>query len=74
MNIGDRRWSYLGIIVMLVGLAALVVAGFPEELGIPLDVPVGAIGSTVLVLGLAVYVLQRRAEQDVSRGDPPAPS
>jgi hypothetical protein len=74
MNIVDRRWSYVGIIVMLLGLGVLVVANFPQELGIPLDVPVGAIGSTVIVLGVTVYLVQRRAEQDARRSDPPAPS
>jgi fatty acid desaturase len=71
MTIVDRRWSYIGIIVMLVGLVVLVVAAFPQELGIPFDVPVGAFGSTVIVLGVTVYLLQRRAEQDASRSDPP---
>ena len=71
MNLADRRFGYVGIIVMLVGLVVLVVAAFPEELGIPIDVPIGAFGSTVIVLGVTVYLLQRRAEQDASRSDPP---
>jgi hypothetical protein len=74
MNIVDRRWSYVGIMVMLLGLGVLVVANFPQELGIPLDVPVGAIGSTVIVLGVTVYLVQRRAEQDARRSDPPSAS
>jgi len=74
MDIAHRRWSYVGIIIMLVGLVVLVVAGFPQEFGILLHVPVGALGSTVIVLGVTVYLLQRRAEQDASRTDPPAPS
>ena len=71
MSLVDRRWSYVGISVMLVGLAVLVLAAFSQELGIPIDVPVGAFGSTVIVLGVTVYLLQRRAEQDASRSDPP---
>ena len=72
MNIVDRRWSSVGIIVMLVGLVVLVVAAFPQELGIPVDVPVGAFGSTLIVLGITVYLLQRRAEQDGQAGGPPS--
>ena len=70
----DRRWGYAGFIVMLLGLAVLVVASFPQELGIPLDVPVGSIGTGIISLGVALYVLQRRAEQDAQKGDPPTPS
>ena len=74
MSLGDRRWSAVGFIVMLLGLAVLIVANFPQELGIPLDVPVGAIGSSVIVLGVTIYLLQRRAEQDGRSGDPPTSS
>lgn len=74
MRIADRRWSYVGFIVMLLGLGVLVVANFSQELGIPLDVPVGALGSTVIVLGVTIYLVQRRAEHDARRDDPPAPS
>ena len=59
---------------MLVGLVLLVAAGLPQEFGIPVDVPVGAFGSTVIVLGVTVYLLQRRAEQDAARSVPQAPS
>ena len=71
INIADRRWSYVGFMVMLLGLGVLVLANFPQELGIPLDVPVGGIGSGILVLGIALYLLQRRAEPDHRRDDPP---
>jgi predicted membrane channel-forming protein YqfA (hemolysin III family) len=74
MSIGDRRWSSVGFIVMMLGLGILVVANFSQELGIPLDVPLGWFGSVVIVLGVTVYLVQRRAEQDGRSGDPPAPS
>jgi hypothetical protein len=74
VSIADRRWGYVGFIVMVLGLVVLVVANFAQQLGIPPDVPVGAIGSAVIVLGVTLYLLQRRAEQDSRRGDPPAPS
>jgi hypothetical protein len=74
MRIVDRRWSYVGFIVMLFGLAALVVANFQQQLGIPLDVPVGSIGAAIIASGVALYVLQRRAEQDARRSEPPAAS
>ena len=74
INLADRRWSYVGFIVMLLGLGVLLVANFPQELGIPLDVPLGWFGSAVIALGVTVYLLQRLAEQDGRKGDPPAPS
>jgi hypothetical protein len=74
MNIVDRRWSYVGFIVMLLGLGVLVAANFPQELGIPLDVPVGSIGAGTMAIGIALYVIQRRAEQDGSTIDPPTPT
>jgi hypothetical protein len=67
----DRRWGYAGFIVMLLGLGVLVVASFPQELGVPLDVPMTPIGTAIISLGVALYVLQRRAEQDGQAGDPP---
>ena len=70
----DRRWSYAGFIVMLLGLLVLVVASLPQALGIPLDVPLSSIGTGIISLGVALYVLQRRAEQDAHKGDPPTPS
>jgi hypothetical protein len=74
MNIVDRRWSYVGFIVMVLGLVVLVAANYPQELGIPLDVPLGWFGSAVIALGVTLYLVQRRAEQERRRGDPPAPS
>jgi hypothetical protein len=74
MSIVDRRWSYVAIIVMLLGLVVLVVANIRQELGIPLDVPLSWLGSAVIAIGVTVYLVQRRAEQDARRSDPPAPS
>ena len=74
MSMVDRHWGYIGFVVMLLGLGVLVVASFPQELGIPLDVPVGSIGAGIMVIGLALYVLQRRAEQDRRAGGPPISS
>jgi hypothetical protein len=74
MSMVDRRWGYIGFVVMLLGLGVLVVASFPQELGIPLDVPVGSIGAAIIASGVALYVLQRRAEQDARRSEPPAAS
>jgi uncharacterized membrane protein len=67
----DRRWSYVGISVMVLGTLVLVVASFPQELGVPLEVPVTPIGTAIIALGVALYVLQRRAEQDGQAGGPP---
>jgi hypothetical protein len=70
----DRRWSYVGIAVMVLGTLVLVVANFPQELGVPLEVPLTSIGTGIIALGVALYVLQRRAEQDGQAGDPPTSS
>lgn len=67
----DRRWGYVGFTVMLLGLLVLVVASFPQELGIPLEVPLTSIGTGIISLGVALWALQRRAEQDGPTGGPP---
>jgi hypothetical protein len=71
MSIVDRRWSYVAIIVMLLGLVVLVVANIRQELGIPLDVPLSWFGSAVIAIGVTVYLVQRRAEQDAGEATRP---
>ena len=67
MKLADRRWRYLAVIPLVIGVAVILIGSFSVESGgtnTVLGLPAPGLGGALVGLGIGVIMVSRRAEKD----------
>ena len=74
MRIADRRWRFLSVVPIAIGIVLIFVDSFTKELsGAPatlLDVPFTLMGGGLLGLGIGVVIASSRAARQADNAKP----